>query len=405
MKTIGSALIAATLACSFVLFTSAEEAARANETVLHSFGSGTDGQSPYSSLVGVKGTLYGTTVDGGTHGDGTVFALDPGTSAEKVLYSFCRRRNCVDGANPVASLIDMNGTLYGTTYDGGTSDGGSVFAIDRKTGAEKVLYSFCSQKSCTDGEYPAAGLIDVTGTLYGTTFFGGINSSGTVFALDPNTGTEKLLYTFCSRQLCTDGGNPVASPIDVNGMLYGTTTSGGLYPSDGGTVFALDPNSGAENVLYTFCSQQNCTDGATPAGSLVEASGTLYGTTEVGGSTGCNGQGCGTVFAVDPSTGTETVLYSFTGGLDGGLPTAGLIDVNGTLYGTTSSGGTSGKGTAFALDPNTGTETVLYSFCSRKKCKDGEEPYAGLTDVKGTLYGTTVYGGATGFGTVFALKP
>jgi uncharacterized repeat protein (TIGR03803 family) len=119
-------------------------------------------------------------------------------------------------------------------------------------------------------------------------------------------------------------------------------------------VFALDPNSGVETALYSFCSQQKCSDGSGPVASLVDAKGTLYGTTFHGGSRGCEHQGCGTAFALDLDTGAETVLHSFcprTNCPDGALPQAGLIDVNGTLYGTTLFGGANGGGTVFALKP------------------------------------------------------
>ena len=137
--------------------------------------------------------------------------------------------------------------------------------------------------------------------------------------------------------------------------------------------------------------------------------GILYGTTYVGGGTGCGGYGCGTVFSLDPSTGTETVLHSFGNGTDGANPSASLIDVKGTLYGTTSTGGGTGChgygcGTVFSLDPSTGAETVLYSFCCRRNCTDGANPYASLTAVNGKFYGTTESGGAYGYGTVFVLK-
>jgi uncharacterized repeat protein (TIGR03803 family) len=405
--------------------------AKSQETVLHSFAGPPDGESPETEagLIDVKGTLYGTTYYGGTGtlALGTVFALDPGTGAETIAYSFCSKKNrkklgrCEDSQEPLAGLIDVKGRLYGTTYYGGIHGAGTMFRLKPGTGAEKLLYSFCSQQNCADGESPNTTPIDVNGMLYGTTIGGGTGSAycgnspvrcGTVFALDPGTGAETVLYSFGSSG--TDGYAPEGGLIDVNGTLYGTTNEGGTH--DAGTVFAIDPGTGTETVLYSFCSQQNCTDGEYPEAGLIDVNGTLYGTTALGGtSAGCR-FGCGgTVFAIDPGTGAETVVYSFCSQLkgkrcaDGETPEADLIDVRGTLYGTTVQGGNTacGKtiacGTVFSIDPSTEAEKVLYSFCSQQNCTDGKQPRTSLVDVKGTLYGTTFQGGAYGLGTVFAV--
>ena len=241
---------------------------------------------------------------------------------------------------------------------------GTVFSINSNTGAEKVLYSFCNQQNCADGAAPAAGLINVNGTLYGTTYMGGVTGCiedlgcGTVFSLDPNTGAEKVLYSFCSQQNCSDGAQPEASMMEVNGILHGTTVHGGAgCGGEGcGTVFSLDPNTGDEEVLYSFCSQQNCADGEVPISNLINVKGMLYGVTGAGGSANCTNYGasCGTAFSIDPSTGAEKVLHSFCilrNCRDGRQPQSGLIDVNGVLYGTTMYGGERDSGTVFALTP------------------------------------------------------
>jgi uncharacterized repeat protein (TIGR03803 family) len=186
----------------------------------------------------VKGKLYGTSFYGGNAGDGTVFAFDPATGAEKVLYSFCSRTKCEDGAGPYASLVDGKGMLYGTAYLGGRRNRGTVFALDPDTGKEKVLHSFCNQANCTDGQAPYAGLIEVRGVLYGTAQEYGVHGfGGLVFAIDPKTGVETSVYSFCRILNCTDGDDPTGGVIDVGGTLYGTTAAGGTYGS--GTVFAL----------------------------------------------------------------------------------------------------------------------------------------------------------------------
>ena len=355
------------------------------ETVLHSFmGGPSDGSFPEAGLIAdSSGNLYGTTIAGGKPGYGTVVKLSPG-GTETVLHSFT---GGTDGAGPLAGLIaDSRGNLYGTAEK-------VVFKLS-PSGTETVLYSFTGG---SDGNGADAGLIaDSSGNLYGTTIAGGKSGYGTVVKLSPG-GTETVLYSFCSLPNCTDGSFPIAGLIaDSSGNLYGTTVFGGA--SGDGVVFKLTPG-GTETVLYSFTGGS---DGANPyAGLFADSSSNLYGTAEYGGARSCLGMnvGCGVVFKLSPS-GTETVLYSFTGGSDGGNPTAGLIaDSSGNLYGTTSAGasgsGCGGKfdfgcGVVFKLSPN-GTYTVLHSFTGGS---DGGVPLAGLiADSSGNLYGTTEGGG------------
>jgi uncharacterized repeat protein (TIGR03803 family) len=370
---------------------------------------------------------------------------------ESVLFTF----GGSDGGVPDAGLIfDSHGNLYGTTNEGGTSpdcmagsvmtpnDCGTVFELSPPSGGsgpwtETVLYSFCTVggSSCFDGKYPAAGVIfDSKGNLYGTTYFGGANSYGTVFELSPPTGggsgpwSETVLYSFCSVGSCADGYLPTDSLIfDSKGNLYGTTYFGGVNGETDGAVFELSPPSGGsgawtESVIYSFCSTNSggssCTDGDDPAAGLIfDSKGNLYGTTQYGGTAG----GYGTVFELSPpakagGAWTESVLYSFacsSGGTscpNGANPYAGVVfDSHGNLYGTTPFGGTGGGyGTVFELSPPSGgsgawTASLLYSFSAGS---DGANPYADLIlDSQGNLYSTTKYGSSSGDGTAFELSP
>jgi uncharacterized repeat protein (TIGR03803 family) len=368
-------------------------------------------------IFDLKGNLYGTTYSGGDHdycgnnrgaGCGVVFKLTP-EGKETVLYSFCAQTNCTDGAGPAAGLIfDQRGNLYGTTDAGGAYGYGVVFKLTPK-GKETVLYSFCAQGgySCTDGANPYFGaVLDQKGNLYGTTYGGGAYDSGVVFKLTPE-GKETVLYSFCAQTNCTDGENPAGGLVfDHEGNLYGTTLSGGAHTPGtfGGVVFKLSPK-GKETVLYSFCAQSNCADGAQPyAAPIFDRKGNLYGTTYFGGAN------VGVVFKLTPN-GEETVLHTFctqNNCTDGAYPYAGLLfDQKGNLYGTTSAGGAPRyAGVVFKLTPE-GEETVLYSFCWHINCTDGAAPLTGLVlDRKGNLYGTTVSGGASEYeGVVFKLSP
>jgi uncharacterized repeat protein (TIGR03803 family) len=354
--------------------------------VVYGFLGGTDGVIPQAALLAQNGDLYGTTVEGGTAGLGTVFKVSP-SGSESVLYSF---QGAVDGAYPATSLIALNGTLYGTTSGGSTPSNGTVFKID-PSGNLSTIYTFTG---APDGSTPV-GLIAVNGALYGTTESGGANGVGTVFKVT-TSGSESVLYSFKGAP---DGGNPTAALVAVGGALYGTTFEGGA-DAGFGTVFKVS-TSGKERVIYAF--QPNGTDGENPNASVIELNGKLYGTTQNGGTSGH-----GTVFEVSKS-GKEHVLHSFAGGLDGATPLGALVAVNGALYGPTAFGGVyggacqqdpSGCGTIFKITP-AGKKTALYTF---QGAPDGAVPYATLIAVKKALWGTTEVGGAPNLGTVFKVS-
>jgi uncharacterized repeat protein (TIGR03803 family) len=313
-----------------------------------------------------------------------------------LLYTFT---GAADGGSPEAGLVlDDEGNLYGTTTAGGSgvfgcpTGCGTVFKVDT-AGNETVLHSF--GENGTDGEAPFYGYLvrDGAGNLYGTTSYGGTHGSGTVFRVTP--AGKEVFFSFAGK----DGGFPFSGLIaDTAGNFYGTTyvRGTGCPPYGCGTVFKIT-SAGEETVLHNF---EGAPDGDNPYADLVrDTAGNLYGTTATGGDVGA-----GTVFKI-ATNGQETVLYSFTGTNDGGLPFAGLVlDGAGNLYGTALIGGTSGQGTVFKVDP-TGTETVLYNFCSQPSCADGSQPYAALVrDSAGNLYGTTESGGANQAGTVFKLN-
>jgi uncharacterized repeat protein (TIGR03803 family) len=284
-----------------------------------------------------------------------VFKLDT-TGHETVLHSFT---DGADGGVPVAGVIgDLAGNLYGTTVYGGAWNHGVVYKLST-TGHEIVLYSFPGSPG---GGHPRAGVMrDSVGNLYGSTYDGGPSNAGAVYKLD-GTGHLTALHSFTGG---VDGGNPWAGVIqDPAGKLYGTTVYGGA--SNQGVVYRLDTR-GSETVLYSFTGGA---DGGSPyAGVILDSAGNLYGTTQFGGASNQ-----GVVYRLDAAA-NETVLYSFSGGADGGHPLAGVIlDAAGNLYGTTYNGGTSNTGVVYMVD-TTGHETVLHSFTGGA---DGINPRAGV---------------------------
>ncbi len=357
---------------------------------------GRNGASPwYMPLAqGSDGNFYGTTEFGGGRscgpsGCGTLFKMKPGGEIQSFhLIS-------ADGSFPVAGLtLASDGNFYGVTTAGGVNNAGTVFKIT-EAGKETVLYNFCAQADCVDGKSPRGRLLKGTdGNFYGTTGFGGMYDSGTVFRISLH-GVLTTIYSFCSQNDCADGGLPNTGLVEgVNGHFFGTTFQGG--PAGVGTVFEI----GAGGALTTLHGFEEI-DGANPSGWLVQTSdGAFHGTTASGGS-----KEAGTVFTID-TKGALTTVYQFCtqpNCADGSSPYAGLVlGTDGNLYGTTFQGGDGNDGTVFMITPQ-GALTTLMAFDG----SNGYAPITGLTQsTGGSFYGTTSYGGDQNCkrcGTVFNL--
>jgi uncharacterized repeat protein (TIGR03803 family) len=379
--------------------------------VLYSFKGGSDGIGPTGLIFDPAGNLYGTTDVGGgggctNEGCGTVFQLttSDGKWSEKVLL----RLKGMKGHFPDAGvIIDAEGNLYGTA-SGHFGGYGIVFKLTPGANGNwsvSVLHAFAGGN---DGQTPYGGLVrDAAGKLYGTTDIGGGYGScylycGTVYELSPprlkgGKWKEKILYRFKGG---VDGGNPTASLIlDAAGSLYSTTAIGGAY--GWGTVFQLTHGANGkwtESVLHSF---DESTDGAEPFSAVIfDKVGNLYGTTYAG-----PGANHGTVFKLTPSSGgwKESVLHIFQGGSDGGNSYSGLIfDSAGNLYGTTTGALSTGIGTVYKLVPGSGdvwTETILHSFTG-----DNGSAAPLIMDSVGNLYGAAG-GGGKGWGLVFEISP
>jgi uncharacterized repeat protein (TIGR03803 family) len=407
------------------------------ETVLYSFSGQEDGARPLGALTfDPLGNLYGTTSQGGAQylacqgGCGVVYELSSspnGAWTQSVIHLFSPFNR--DGGEPEAGVIfDSRGNLYGTTVSGYKGHG-TVYDLLRGPGGvwkEHLIQAFGFKKEQIGNAPEGALILDSVGNLYGTTVEGGASDSGIVFQIDRSTQNvkETALYSFSGG---SDGGRPSSSlTFDSQGNLFGTTTGGGdatecvLFSSRGcGVIFELSPSddgSWRETVLHTFTGGS---DGAISESNLIfDSAGNLYGTTEFGGDFSgniCVEVGCGVVFELSPNSTRgwdETVLYSFTGGPDGGQPIAGLVfDQQGNLYGTTRLGGnlsacsTSGCGVVFKLSPlSVGgwQETVLHQFGATSK--DGKVPGGSvILDSEGNLYGVTTNGGDHGLGTVYRI--
>lgn len=358
---------------------------------VHDF-AGSEGANPLNGLMtAANGVLYGTASSGGAFGNGSIYRISA-TAKLTTAYSF---KGGTDGASPQSFVIeDKTGNFYGTTNAGGAYGAGTVYRLSGTK--ETVLYSF---GAAGDGSSPEAGLaMDGHGNFYGTTASGGLNGNGTVFMLYRQAGVvkEKILYNFGTG---TDGTVPVAGvSLDASGNVYGTTSSGGAYGY--GTVFELTKASGwKETTLHSF---QDSDDGAVPyAGLVADSSGNFYGAATEGGS-----QGGGTIFELTPS-GTSwnfVVVQSVPGwGISGTFRNL-LIDSSGNIFATTHCDGNYSAGTVYELTPSGGswTYTLLYTFTGGT---DGLYSFSNLVMRNGSLYGTTNLGGTSGQGVVFEVTP
>ena len=410
----------------------------ASTTLLHSF-DGTSGSFPNAGLmVGAGGALYGTTVGGGAgnseYSGGVAFSLTPGsggTASYKVIHTFGVVG--ADGQLPHSRLVaDRNGALYGTTYQGGGRNAGTVYRLLPPSGVqttwtEQVLYSFTGG---SDGANPRSEVvIDTAGRIYGTATMGGTAQQGTVYRLTPpaaggTTWSAQILYRFGGA----DGRGPFGGLIarTVNGVytLFGTTAYGGS--TDQGTVFSLAmPASASAAWQYTLLhSFSGAADGGVPVASLaVNKSLVLYGTTQRGGLVPSrSGLPGGVVFKLSPPAVSGgvwplAVLHSFAGDGDGSNPLGSVVQQYGRLIGTTAGAGygscASNCGTVFMLTPRGDggaltpwNEVVLQTFSGA----NGDLPSAEPTLAQGaggavSYYGVTERGGTDDYGTIFKITP
>jgi uncharacterized repeat protein (TIGR03803 family) len=378
-------------------------------SVLHSFAPNRLGYGPYAGLIqDARGGLYGTTNNGDAPdgGVGSVYKLTHAQSGW-TLTALVEFNHDGNGYGPQARLtLGPDGAMYGTTVYGGYPGGcggqgcGTIFRLSLANFSRTVIYRF----SDSDGYWPLSEVtFDSAGNLFGTAVMGGAYGGGTVFELvrNGNQWTHSDIYTFTGA---SDGGEPVGGLIiDSGGNLYGTTVSGGTCAC--GVVFELSPLEGgwSEQVLHNFDSR---TEGGWPEASLImDAAGNLYGTASAGGST--NG---GTVFELSPSGNTWnfTLIYALveTGYPGGGGPRGSvLMDAAGKLYGTTYADGAYVQGSVFELTPTNG-QWAFISLHDFDSLQDGEYPVGNLLmDANGNLFGTTLFGGQYGVGTVWEITP
>jgi hypothetical protein len=397
--------------CIAVALLIAGPAAAQTETILYTTNAPVDGNAVLSGLLpGPSGSFYAVAQQGGANDNGTAFRVNrPAAGSTAYTGTLLWTFDGTDANGPASTLIaNAAGDLFGTAPQGGKNFNGVVFELIKPTkpGTAWTETNIVDQFSTlTYGDTPAGSLVaGPGGVLYGVTEDGGSTANeGVVFQLTPpatagGAWTDTVIWRFTGA---ADGGRPVAGLVRAStGTLYGTTDEGGTGTCGCGVVFSLTPPATAggawtQATLHTFAGP----DGSYPQAKLILAGTALYGTTSSGGA------GNGTVFRLTPPAKGQTAwhftsLYSFNG-TSGSGPLDPLIrDTKGNLFGTTNLGGSAGLGAVFRLTPpdtakGAWTETVLHSFLGGGV--DGYQPFGGLVaDKAGNLYGTTRSGGVTG---------
>lgn len=377
----------------------------------------TDGKQPNGLVMDSGGTVFGTAVSGGAHGGGVIFQIVPnfnGTSKYTVLYSMCSLKDCADGGVPVPGLvIDTKDNIFGVASYGLT--GSSIFELSPDVAHKH--WTFHTLVGALPN-VPGWGLSYAgqnSGTPWNGTqpLYLSIGNAVEQLVDKNNVWSLQNIYTFCQLPKCADGSNSMGElGIDGAGNIYGASGAGGA--TNNGVVFQLSPNGSGwkESVLYSFCQLVKCIDGYVPTtGATIDATGSVYGVTHWGGKTNE-----GLLYKV--TTGAHplmSLLYSFCAisqcidGADPGTSNV-VISASGTIYGSTPVGG------GYLLDPEkagggvlygfNGTETQYHRFCAKSNCTDGEAPQGQMIfGPMGTVIGATAAGGAHGGGEVFMLTP
>ena len=361
--------------------------------VLHVFGGSGDGQQPPDGVFEASdGVLYGVTYSGGTNGAGTVWRLNKNGTGYGIVHYF---GPSIQGKYPGGAMVEgTNGTLYGATYQGGSNNVGTVFQVSKDGTGFLVLHHFRGTPAADGAQPETAPIAGTNGVLYGTTESGGSNGAGCVYALNQD-GTGYTVLHHCSSQ--TDQ-NPYATVLlGSDGAIYGNARNGGS--ASGGTLFKLSTDGTSFSVLRNYLSNTGG-DGSGPEVIREAGDGTLYGTARHDGS-----QGGGIVFGLRKDGGGYNILHSFlAAGQSEYSPVGGMVEgPDGALYGTVSSGGTNLlRGAVFKIGKDGNNYTVLRLFGSGT---DGQTPLAGvIRGSDGLLYGTTYSGGTNGGGTIFAIN-
>ncbi|HWD19710.1 MAG TPA: choice-of-anchor tandem repeat GloVer-containing protein [Verrucomicrobiae bacterium] len=361
------------LTAAFALFAALSGLAQPFSS-LFSFDYDEAGADPLGKPLIVSNVLYGTSLQGGINGGGgTVFSMNVNGSGFLVLHPF--GFGGTDGTGPNGGVVLVGNRIYGTASGGGASNSGTIFGVDTTGGHFSVLHTFSGVGVSSD---PTSGLLAVGDTLYGVTY------AGAVYSIKTNGGSFTILHSF------TVGNEaPLAQLNFSRGVLYGTTSGGGLY--GGGTVFSINTNGSGFRTLHDFSGD---TEGSVSLSGVQVVGDMLYGNTSEGGL-----YTDGTIFSLAKTGSNFVVLHTFSGVQDGAYPNGDFAVRDNVIYGATPGGGDSEVGVVFSMNTDGSGYTNLYQFVGDA---DGSDPQSGVVVVNNTIYGAAAQGGANFWGDIFS---
>jgi uncharacterized repeat protein (TIGR03803 family) len=347
-------------------------AARSELTKLHDFKSATDGEASVNNIAMQGSRLFGTSWAGGTTNGGTIWRFDTSNNQFANLHNFTD----ANGAGPISGLTLSNSKLFGTTYLGGLHSGGSIWSFDLAGNSFSKLHDF----TLSDGTFSNGGVVVSANTLYGTTRLGGQFGRGSIWKINTGGGGFTKLHNFAES-------GSVGGLVVAGNQLYGTTYTDG--PSHDGSVWSLNLDTLAFKTLHTF---DGFSKGSTPLGNIVLNGTKIVGTTYDGGA-----HHAGTIWSVDAVSQEYALLHSFTSSEGISSRMAPMI-VDGKIFGGGWEGGVNNDGTLWSMDLSTQSFSVLANFDT---ATSGDAPNGGITVQNGFIYGTTKQGGANGSGTIW----
>ncbi len=366
------------------------------------------GAGPAATLaLDPAGFFWGTTENEGGSNGGTVFRVNLTTESLSLVTQFTDAATQSQRGHALAGpLLDLGESwLYGSAQRGGRFGKGALFKLDRAAGAVTTLADFSGMAGVAPGSLPRGPLLaGPDGRLWGVTEEGGANDSGTVFSLDPRTGIFSSVVQFTDSGLERRGSRPLGGlSAAPDGLFWGTTAAGGA--GNHGSVFRVNPFTSAFVTVFEFTGGSGAFPGRGSEGRLyLDAQGRFWGSTSMGGASGH-----GTLFRLDPATGSHTLVATFTGAagaLPGSRPVGELAaDGQGWLWGITREGGADGLGTVFRVNLTTSVVEVVHELMGAASAVLGVRPVGGLTLHQGWLWGQTSQGGADGGGALFRLDP
>lgn len=358
----------------------------ANTTIVHTFNGASGGNGNNSEMVVYNSKLYGTTMYGGTNGQGVLYEVDPAANTYNKVYDF---NYSTVGAYPQGKLVANGGKFLGFCSNGGAAGTGTIFEWDPAVPGTAIKKYEFGANNYDNPINPGSTLAAFNGKFYAVTYYGGFNNQGSLFEYDYAAGTVVKKLNFNTAE---NGRTPYGRPALLNGKIYGTCYTG--PQPDAGCIWEYDPSTAVYSRKFNFDLPGPAPNGYRPISAPIAYNGKLYGTLPSGGNSGY-----GVFYEYDPST--NIYVKSDFQPIGGSFPIGEPTVYNNKLYGMTNANGAGNNGIIYSYDPATGVLAKLYDVQSTGT----NTPNAGFTVYNNKLYGVTSTGGANNYGAVISFDP